>query len=193
MTSSPAPLSPLSPPPLLLGRYVAPASNHLFHSAVSESGGLYSDELGPAVNQTNQMAAKLGCSVPASTLGLAGHHPSASASASASSSDGTQPAPRMVANKTCMQHLAGLKVTSLTYAGDWGPVTDFVTFPDAPQRLLQEGKVNDAAVILGLNTNDSMLFVAQVHRPWGVCRGGGYYQNTTRTRLNLPALFVATS
>jgi hypothetical protein len=88
-----------------------------------------------------------------------------------------------------MQHLAGLKVTSLTYAGDWGPVTDFVTFPDAPQRLLQEGKVNDAAVILGLNTNDSMLFVAQVHSRVGCVGGGG----TTRTPLELGLTYLPSS
>ena len=85
-------------------QYVAPASKGLFRGAISESGGLGASPLRDALAVSNQAANATGCLAREQSTG------------------------RRYANKTCMQRLPALNVTSLTYALDWGPVTDGITF-----------------------------------------------------------------
>jgi len=61
--------------------------------------------------------------------------------------------------KACMTALKPLQITSLTYAGSWGPTTDGVTFPEDPTALLSAGRVNNCSIVLGAQTNDSQLFL----------------------------------
>ena len=63
--------------------------------------------------------------------------------------------------KACLKALDAQTLTDMTDTGDWGPTTDGVTFPDDPEKLLQDGKVNDASVILGFQTNDNFLFLSR--------------------------------
>jgi len=111
-------------------QYVSPAANGLFNGAISESGGLDATSITDALQNTLQMAEIVGCT------DSAGH-----------------------VNRHCMLSLEPLQITNMTYAGDWNPTVDGVTIPAAPMQLLLQGKVNNASVILGCQTNDSQLFL----------------------------------
>ena len=57
--------------------------------------------------------------------------------------------------KACMRRLNASMLTQLSFYG--GPTVDGIVVPGDPRMLLQEGRLNNAAVVLGANTNDSML------------------------------------
>ena len=113
-------------------QYVAPHSAGLFHAAISESGGLGATATAKAVNNTRLVGGALGC------LGK----------------DGS-------VTKACMRNVPTVNITDATYTGSWGPTVDGFTFPEDPQALLAAGRVNDASVIFGAQTNDSFLFLSR--------------------------------
>lgn len=110
-------------------QYVAPESAGLFRGAISESGSLSAQPLRRALSSAQDVARSSGCLAAG------------------------------VVNKSCVAALPAAKLTQATYSGSWGPTTDGVTFPQAPEKLLEQGLVNDASIILGSQTNDSNLFL----------------------------------
>jgi carboxylesterase type B len=57
--------------------------------------------------------------------------------------------------KKCLKSVDAVVLTSQTYTFGWGPHIDKVTIPDEPMVLLRDGEINDVAVIMGAQTNDS--------------------------------------
>lgn len=132
-------------------QYVAPASNGLFRACISESGGLGASALQSSLANTRAMARATGCLRKDAATGK----------------------PR--ASKRCMQALAPLDVTSLTYQGSWGPTVDGVAIPHDPMAMLRRGEVNavDAAVF-GAQTNDSFLFLSRDYTRNGDVQPNGH-------------------
>jgi len=111
-------------------QYVAPGSAGLFRAAISESGDLAAQGLSKAL--ASSAAAGRACRC----LTAQG-----------------------AANKTCLAAAPAQALTQLTYSGSWGPTVDGVTFPRDPQKLLEDGEVNNVTIVLGSQTNDSNLFL----------------------------------
>lgn len=111
-------------------QYVSPGSKGLFHGAISESGGLDAMDTKSALRSSADVAKSVGC------LTAQG-----------------------AANKTCLQLVPAINLTTATYSGEWGPSVDGVTFPDSPEVLLEQGLVNEATIVVGAQTNDTNLFL----------------------------------
>jgi len=120
-------------------QYVSPQSNGLFRGAISESGSLGAQKLATALASATQIAAGLGCTTEAKKV-----------------------------NKTCLARVPAVNLTMTTYTAGWSPVTDGVTFPRDPEELLRLGRVNDATIVLGAQTNDSNLFLFRDHTKDGL-------------------------
>lgn len=120
-------------------QYVAPGSKGLFRGAISESGSLGAMDLPTALQSSASVAKAVGCQTHSGE-----------------------------ANKSCLIQAPGLNITSETYSGSWGPLTDGVTFPLAPETLLERGLVNDATIVLGAQTNDSNLFLFRSYTKGGL-------------------------
>jgi len=71
--------------------------------------------------------------------------------------------------KECFKALPPLAITSLTYAGAWGPTVDAVTIPRDPASMLEAGEVVSSvdAVVFGAQTNDSFLFLSRDYTTHG--------------------------
>lgn len=116
---------------------ISPASNGLLRAVISESGGLDARSMISGIQNTNRLATLAGCKRENST-------------------------PQEV--KACMVGLPDLKITSMTYAGAWGPMVDSVIIPRDPMTMLREGEVNNLdAAVFGAQTNDSFLFLSRMY------------------------------
>jgi carboxylesterase type B len=127
---------------------VAPDSRALFRAAISESGGLSATPLKRSLENTRSLAKAAGCLI--------------NATGEAEGGGGARAANNLVVSKACMLALSPLAITSMTYAGSWGPVIDGTTLPEDPMKMLLAGRVNPVdAAVFGAQTNDSFLFLSR--------------------------------
>jgi carboxylesterase type B len=106
-----------------------PAAKGLISGSISESGGLYSQNLTGAIANTKRMAKAVGCTGTREPI------------------------------KKCMQKKKAADIVSAAskIVGDhWGPTADGTFLPDDPHKLLAAGRLNPGTSVLwGMNTNDS--------------------------------------
>jgi para-nitrobenzyl esterase len=119
---------------------VTPSSAGLFHRAIIESGpcGLSNGTRATQEKQGDDVAAALGCTVPATVL-------------------------TCMRGKTQDEVLMAVPLDTGEIAGDgvsWLPYGDGVDIPGLPQALLEAGSFTKLPVILGTNKNEGTLFFA---------------------------------
>ena len=117
---------------------VLPSSGGLLEGIVSESGGLDAGDARSALKNERVVADYLGC----------GNATRKACVANASGDD-----------LVYSQDVHCFTPNDCSAATSWGPVVDGFLLPDAPARLLARSEVNDVALVLGANTNDSYLFI----------------------------------
>ena len=117
---------------------VLPSSRGLLEGIVSESGGLDAGDARSALKNERVVADYLGC----------GNATRKACVANAAGDD-----------LVYSQDVRCVTPNDCSAATSWGPVVDGFLLPDAPARLLARSEVNDVALVLGANTNDSYLFI----------------------------------
>merc|ERR1712166_647965 len=105
---------------------MSPAAKGLVSGSISESGGLYAQDLKEAIRSTKKIGKAVGCDGAAAEL------------------------------KACMQKRSAAAIAAQSGNYDWGPTVDSFFLMDEPRKLLAEGKLNPGVNVLwGGNTNDS--------------------------------------
>lgn len=112
---------------------MSPMARGLVSGSISESGGLYAQDLKEAIESTRKIGRAVGCGGESEDL------------------------------KACMQKRSAASIAAQSGSYDWGPTVDSFFLMDEPRKLLAEGKLNPGVNVLwGGNTNDSAtIFMLQ--------------------------------